>query len=144
MIPARQIALVQDSFAQVLPITAQAASFFYERLFDLAPDTRLLFRGDMSSQGRKLFQTLALVVDGLDRIEDVLPVAGALAVRHVGYGVHEEHYGAVGTALIDTLRHGLGHEFDDEVESAWTLAYGLLSGHMMLAARNAVRSEVAA
>jgi hypothetical protein len=45
MIPARQIALVQDSFAQVLPIAAQAASFFYERLFDLAPDTRLLFRG---------------------------------------------------------------------------------------------------
>ncbi|RYF09862.1 MAG: hemin receptor [Oxalobacteraceae bacterium] len=96
----------------------------------------------MGEQGRKLFQTLALVVDALDRIEDVLPVARALAVRHVGYGVHEEHYRAVGTALIDTLRHGLDHEFHEEVEAAWVLAYDLLSRHMILAARVGVQSEI--
>ncbi|RYE97845.1 MAG: hemin receptor [Oxalobacteraceae bacterium] len=141
---ARHIDLVQDSFAQILPIAEQAASVFYERLFEMAPDTRALFREDMREQGRKLFQTLALVVDALHRIDDVLPVAGSLAVRHVGYGVDECHYEAVGKALIETLRHELGEGFNEDVEGAWALAYELLSQHMIDAARGGVQSKVAA
>lgn len=144
MMTPRQIDLVQDSFAQVLPITGEAAAYFYDCLFVLAPDTRTLFRWDMAEQGRKLFQTLALVVDALHEIDSVLPVASALAIRHVGYGVREEHYDAVGAALIDTLRHGLGDGFDDDTETAWGGAYGLLSRHMILAARTVDQGSVAA
>lgn len=57
MLSARQIDLVQDSFAAVVPITDAAAAEFYRRLFELAPDTRALFRNDMAEQGRKLFLT---------------------------------------------------------------------------------------
>ena len=144
MMTPRQIDLVQDSFAQVLPITGEAAAYFYDRLFALAPGTRSLFDGDMAEQGRKLFQTLALVVDALAEIDSVLPVARALAIRHVGYGVREEHYAAVGAALIDTLRYGLGRRFDDETETGWAGAYRLLSHHMILAARTVDQSSVAA
>lgn len=66
MLNARQIDLVQDSFAAVVPITDSTAAEFYRRLFELAPDTKPLFRGDMTQQGRKLFLTLATVVDALD------------------------------------------------------------------------------
>ena len=59
MLAAPQIALVQNSFAAVLPVTAAAADDFYRRLFAIAPETRAMFRGDMAEQGRKLFQTLA-------------------------------------------------------------------------------------
>lgn len=135
MLTARQIDLIQESFAQVLPVTPAAAHFFYDRLFTLAPDTRKLFTGNMDEQGRKLFQTLAIVVDALHDISGVLPVCGALAVRHVQYGVQEKHYDIVGIALIDTLEHGLGDGFDEEVRVAWRQAYNLLSSHMIHAAR---------
>ena len=137
MITPRQIDLVQDSFARVVPITGAVAAEFYRRLFEIAPDTRPLFTGDMAEQGRKLFLTLAAVVDALDRLDTIVPVAEELAVRHLGYGTQDRHYDAVGRALIDTLRAGLGRGFDAETEAAWLTAYDLLAGVMVGAARRA-------
>jgi hemoglobin-like flavoprotein len=79
-----QVALIQASFAKVAPISEPAAELFYGRLFETAPALKPLFRGDMKEQGRKLMATLAVVVNGLGNIEQVLPAASALAKRHVG------------------------------------------------------------
>ena len=138
MITGHQIDLVQNSFAAVVPITDHAAAEFYRRLFELAPDTRALFRNDMAAQGRKLFLTLATVVDALDRLDTIVPVARELAVRHIGYGAREHHYAAVGSALIETLRGGLGPSFDRDTEAAWGAAYAILSDTMLAAVREAV------
>lgn len=135
MLSARQIDLVQDSFAAVVPITDHAAAEFYRRLFELAPDTRPLFHNDMAEQGRKLFLTLATVVDALDRLDTIVPVARELAIRHVAYGAKDHHYAAVGSALIETLRVGLGPAFDRDTEQAWAAAYAILSNTMLLAVR---------
>lgn len=142
MTTARQIELVQDSFELVLPITRQAAEEFYRRLFLIAPHTRALFKHDMVEQGSKLFLTLAAVVDALDRLEDILPTASALAVRHVAYGVQPPDYAAVGVALIEMLVATLGHRFDAETEAAWISAYELLSGAMIQAAYAADDQQV--
>ena len=135
MLTARQINLVQTSFAYVVPITDEAAAIFYAKLFALAPDTRPLFKNDMAEQGRKLFLTLATVVDALDRLDTIVPVAEELAIRHVAYGARARHYDAVGAALIDTLRAGLGPLFNAETEAAWGVAYTLLSDTMQAAVR---------
>ena len=135
MLTPRQIDLVQDSFALVVPITGRAAAEFYRRLFELAPETRPLFRNDMAEQGRKLFLTLASVVDALDRLDTIVPVARELAIRHVAYGARERHYSAVGSSLIDTLRAELGPGFDHETEAAWSAAYAILSETMLAAVR---------
>ena len=137
MISPHAIELVQDSFADVVPITDTAAAEFYRRLFAAAPDTRALFHTDMAAQGRKLFLTLATVVDGLDRLDTILPVARELAIRHIRYGAKEQHYAAVGAALIETLRVGLGERFDVETEAAWSLAYRIIADAMIGAARRA-------
>jgi len=144
MITARQIALVQNSFAAVLPVTDRIAAAFYERLFELAPEVRGLFRHDMAEQGRKLFLTLATVVDALDALDRVLPAAEALAVRHVGYGAQDRHYAAVGQALLDALAITLGPRFDDDTRAAWASAYALLSDHMRAAAVHAAPVAAAA
>jgi nitric oxide dioxygenase len=78
MTPA-QVKLIQDSFAKVAPISEQAAALFYGRLFEIAPEARPLFKGDMDEQGRKLMATLAAVVNGLSNLDAVLPAASALA-----------------------------------------------------------------
>jgi hemoglobin-like flavoprotein len=130
----QQVALVQASFAKVAPIAEQAAALFYGRLFETAPETRALFRGDMGVQGQKLMGAITTVVTNLDNLAAVVPVAQELAKRHVGYGVRPEHYGPVGAALLWTLEQGLGGDFTPEVGAAWAEAYGALSGVMIAAA----------
>ena len=127
----QQIELVQTSFAKVVPIAEQAATLFYARLFELAPSVRPLFKGDMPEQGRKLMAMLSTVVNGLTRLDTIVPAAQKLAVRHVAYGAQAAHYPVVGAALIDTLAKGLGDDFTPEVRAAWTEAYTVLSGVMI-------------
>ena len=126
-----QVELVQQSFAKVAPISEQAAVLFYGRLFEVAPGVRAMFPDDMTEQRKKLMATLAVVVNGLANLEAVLPAASALAKKHVAYGVKAEHYPIVGGALLWTLEKGLGTAWTPDVASAWTAAYGTLSGYMI-------------
>lgn len=125
-----QIDLVRTSWTKVLPIQEQAAALFYARLFELDPSLRSLFRGDMAEQGRKLMTTLNVVVQGLTRLEAILPSVQELGRRHVGYGVRGRDYATVGAALLWTLAQGLGDAFTPEVEAAWAAAYGTLASVM--------------
>jgi len=126
-----QIELVQNSFAKVATISDKAAELFYGRLFEIAPQVRALFPHDMTEQRRKLMATLAVVVNGLGRLDTILPAASALAKRHVQYGAEPAHYAVVGEALLWTLERGLGAAWTPEVASAWTAAYTMLSEFMI-------------
>ena len=107
----RQVNQIQASFRTLAPIADRAAALFYARLFEMAPETRAMFRGDMDTQGRKLMAAIATVVNSLGDLDAIVPVARDLAKRHVAYGVMPEHYGLVGSALLWTLEQGLADEF---------------------------------
>src|ERR1700719_4411017 len=126
-----QVELVQQSFAKVAPISETAAVLFYDRLFEIAPAVKAMFRADMTEQRRKLMATLAVVVNGLGNLESILPAASALATRHVSYGAKAEHYPVVGAALLWTLEKGLGDGLTPDGAVDWTAAYGTLSGFMI-------------
>jgi nitric oxide dioxygenase len=130
----QDVALVQSSFAQVQADDDTVAGLFYGRLFELDPTLKLLFKGDLREQGRKLMLMLRTVVNGLNNVAAIQPAAEALARRHVAYGVKDEHYQTVGAALLWTLEKGLGPAFTSEVKAAWMRAYGALSGMMIAAA----------
>jgi hemoglobin-like flavoprotein len=129
-----QVHLVQSTWQQVLPIRAAAADLFYGRLFELAPDTRPLFKRDIHAQGAMLMATLDAVVRSLHDLPAVLPTARQLAQRHVAYGVQPQHYDSVGTALIWTLEQGLAAALTPAARDAWLLAYTTLAGAMKAAA----------
>ena len=74
MITPTQKRLVQDSFGLVAPIASTAAALFYQRLFEIDPTLRPMFKGDIGEQGKKLMQALALTVKSLDRPEALMPV----------------------------------------------------------------------
>jgi hemoglobin-like flavoprotein len=138
----QQIDLVQQTFAKVKPIAATAAALFYERLFQMDPSLRLMFRGgDMGKQGAMLMSMIGAAVAGLRNLEALTPVVRQLGARHVGYGVKTEHYATVGGALLWTLQQGLGEEFTPEVRDAWAAAYGLLSDVMQLGAMEAMAQQ---
>lgn len=130
----QEVALIQQSWAKVAPIREVAAELFYNRLFELDPALKPLFRGDMKEQGRKLMSMLSTVVSGLTRLEAMVPAVQDLGKRHVAYGVEDRHYDTVGAALLWTLGTGLGDDFTPEVKAAWTTAYVTLAGVMKEAA----------
>jgi hemoglobin-like flavoprotein len=139
-ITTQQKVLVQSSFSKVLPIAEQAAALFYGRLFEIDPSLRPLFKGDMKEQGRKLMHMIATAVRGLDHLETIVPGVKDLGVRHVGYGVKNDHYETVGAALLWTLQKGLGDDFTDETKEAWTVVFGVLASVMKDAAASAARA----
>ena len=130
-----QIQLVQQSFEQVKPIVETAADLFYDRLFELDPGLRPMFKSDLSEQKRNLMTTLSFAVAGLKKPERILPAVRQLGARHAGYGVQDHHYQTVGQALLWTLAQGLGEQFTTEVEEAWTTVYITLATAMQEAAR---------
>jgi hemoglobin-like flavoprotein len=136
-----QIRLVQESFHRVAPIRTEAAAAFYDRLFAIDPELREMFVAtDMERQAAKLMATLASVVEGLNRPEQLLPTVRDLARRHVEFGVEAHHYAVVGEALIMALAWGLGTAFTVEVCEAWRAAYAMLAREMI----GAVSEESAA
>jgi hemoglobin-like flavoprotein len=138
----RQISLIQSSWSAVEPIADTAAILFYDRLFELDPALRRLFRKtDMTQQRKILMQTLTVVVRSLARLDTIVPAIQALGRRHAGYGVRDEHYDTVGAALLWTLEQGLGDAFDDETADAWATAYTTLAS-VMIEAAAAAEAEV--
>jgi hemoglobin-like flavoprotein len=138
MVTNAQKTLVQNSFVDIATIADDAAVLFYQRLFELDPSLRQMFRGDMTEQRKKLMQMLTAAVKGLDHLDRLVPVVQDLGRRHTGYGVQESHYETVGAALLWTLEMGLGRNFTPEVKEAWTAVYTLLATTMKDAAREAV------
>ena len=124
------ILLVQLSWRRVLSVKEEAAELFYLKLFEIDPALRSLFGEDMEQQGTKLIQMITAAVRGLDRMDALLPVVRELGMRHVAYGVRDDHYGTVGTALLWTLEQALRADFTPEVKSAWIKTYGVLSQSM--------------
>ncbi len=136
-----QVKLVQDSFAQVLPIADVAADLFYARLFEIDPSLRRMSPTDMAEQKHKLMLTLKFAVNSLSRLDELVPAVQALGRRHAGYGVKNEHYNTVATALLWTLEQGLGEAFTPEVKAAWVAVYTLLAKTMRDAAAEAIGVE---
>ena len=135
-----QVLLVKTSWTKVAPIAPQAAELFYERLFELDPTLRALFKNDIHAQGIKLMRAINLVVKSLDQLDALLPTVRALGQRHVNYGVQAAHYDTVGAALLWTLQQGLGSDFTMPTRAAWTEAYTLLASVM----KDAAQTNIAA
>jgi len=129
-----QVELVQTSFSHLQPMAANVGRIFYDRLFEIDPSLRPMFRGDMEEQSRKLMQMLGTAVATLKRPEQLLPVVQNLGRRHAGYGVTDAHYVKVGAALIWTLQRGLGDEFTTAVCEAWVSMYEWITSTMRSAA----------
>ena len=140
MTPAQK-RLVQTTFAKVAPMADVAAMMFYDRLFELDPRLRPLFTGDISEQGRKLMRMIGMAVNGLDRLDELVPAVSQLGIRHAGYGVTDEHYDTVAAALLWTLEQGLGPDFTPEVGEAWATVYGMLASTMKTAAASAAIAQ---
>lgn len=132
------ITLVKETFHRVVPIADQLAPLFYARLFELDPQLRSLFAGDMAEQGRTLINVVALTVAALERPTVIVTLLHDLAGRQLGPGTKEEHYLTVGTAWMWTLEKGLGPDFTPAVHAAWTSVFTYVIHTLVQAQREGV------
>ena len=119
--------IVKTTFRKIVPISEKTVRSFYDRLFELDPRARALFKGDIKEQGRKFIQMLAVIVGGLERMDEIMPAIQNLARRHRLYGVTNDQYSTVGQALLWSLENALGADFTPEVKEAWQSLYELLA-----------------
>lgn len=130
------IELVRGSWAKVAAIDMEiVGGLFYNRLFEEMPEVKPMFsRTPLPEQSKKLLTMLSYIIAKLDKLEDILEEVARLARRHTQYGVKDEHYMAVGSALLWTLQKGLGEHWNNELADAWTEVYTTLADAMMAAA----------
>jgi len=126
-----QIILVQSTFKDVAKIKEDVAALFYDKLFELDPLLKNIFSGDMKVQGHVLMSMLATAVGGLNRLETIVPAVQELGILYGGYGVKEQDYDTLGSALMWALGQGLGEDFTDDVSAAWADVYDLLAATMI-------------
>ena len=78
---------VRSSFDRLWPISTQTANLFYERLFEIAPEVRPLFRNDIDEQKRKFIATLAVIVGSLDNSSKLISLTAPTVIMD---GAREE------------------------------------------------------
>lgn len=100
---------------------------FYERLFDVQPQTRVMFSKISPHQGHGLAMMITLSLRQLKNPPDFRESMIALARRHFERSVKAIEYGIFGDVLFWTLYHVLPPEaFDGETERAWVKIYSAM------------------
>lgn len=134
MTPA-QISMVKASWRMLMKIDPEVVGgLFYDKLFYDVPEVKRLFKASKEVQAKKLIDMINLVVMRLDKLEEFSEDIRQMAIRHVGYGAKLNHYAAVGSALVWTLKKALGKDWNPALEESWTLCYSLLANAMIHAA----------
>lgn len=110
---------------------------FYSRLFVAVPEVREMFPLSMSLQRDRLVAALGYTVSNVDDLDRLAPYLQQLGCDHRRFGVHPDHYGPVGDALLATLGDFLGREWTVDLAHDWADAYALVASTMIAAADEA-------
>lgn len=128
MMTTRQKQLIRETYVYIARREYSTGEMFYERLFEIAPELRPLFPGEMKEMRLRFIQTIGGVVAGLETRAAIAPGIVQLGKRHVGYGVQPEHYAVFGAAFIWAIGQALGNRFTPEAQEAWQVLYEQLAG----------------
>jgi nitric oxide dioxygenase len=127
-----QKSLVRQSFPRVLASSVSSVSLLYDKLFELSPEAKDLFKNTpMDRQFQMLVAAIGKIVKSIDNWDTVRPDLEALAQRHIGYGLSPEHFAFFGQAFIHMLKSSLGDSWNQELEDAWKAVYQNVSEVMI-------------
>eukprot|EP00455_Lapot_gusevi_P028766 TRINITY_DN307_c0_g2_i1.p1 TRINITY_DN307_c0_g2~~TRINITY_DN307_c0_g2_i1.p1 ORF type:complete len:313 (+),score=31.16 TRINITY_DN307_c0_g2_i1:66-941(+) len=99
---------------------------FYNRLFEVAPNTRPLFKNNMDVQGRALVKMLHAAISRLLVHPELKTLLRECAERHNSYGATVYDFHTMGEVLLFTLQACLGPQYTDPVRTAWLHVYSMM------------------
>lgn len=114
---------IKESFALIEPYAENCTAYFYARLFAENPRLRALFPAGLSAQYGRMFHSVTTMVWSIDSPESLHAFLSRLGRDHRRFGIHADHYEAMGRALLATLRKYAGAAWTAEMETAWDTAY---------------------
>lgn len=130
-----QIALVQDSFADLSAAGPAFAQTFHARLFQLDASLRSVFQGDSGAPRDRLMRMLRVAVRHLGEPELLAAALRKIGERHRGHGMRRYDFDTFAQTLDDCLRARLGERFDAVLQAAWRDAFELIAREMRSPAR---------
>jgi hemoglobin-like flavoprotein len=129
-----EVELIRKSFDAMWSVRDDIAELCYSRFFELAPDARGLFRGDMERQRLKLMDMVAALVGSLDQSGLFQSLVAQSGRQHDRFGVQPSQYAALGEALMWSLEYKLGPSFTPELRESWKALYANVQAEMLRAA----------
>ena len=142
---ALKVQVLRDSFAALQNQGEEMSRRFYETLFAKYPSVVPLFANtSIDEQHKKLFAAIRLVIESLDRPQQLAGVLQQLGERHQGYGALEEHYPVVAETLLSVMADFAGELWTEEVATAWREALSTVAGIMLKAYSKQEETEMAA
>ena len=129
--------LTQHDLARKLGVPQSFVSKYEtgERRLDF-PETAVLFqRTDWPRQYSSLMATIAYVVSGVERGENLQPALYKLGATHSHKQVSAEDYPKVGASLIAAFKYTLGPAFTDAMQNSWVAAFDVIASEMINGAR---------
>jgi NAD(P)H-flavin reductase/hemoglobin-like flavoprotein len=125
---------IRRSWARVEPHTEALTRLFYGLLFERMPASRALFPINMEVQRSRLLRALVHVVQMVDKPDELDPFLDQLGRDHRKFEVVDEHYDALGLALVGAVEQFSGSSWTPHVAAAWTQAYAIVADRMRAAA----------
>lgn len=137
-----QTQLLARSFAKLESRLYDMFTLVHLKLFELCPEARRLFKGDLEEQKAKMARVFTQFVRIRTRShhfmpvtgnggETIIPGIGALGARHeLEYGVRPEHFRYMREAMLYAIRAALGKDYTAEIGEVWGEAFDMLADAM--------------
>jgi hemoglobin-like flavoprotein len=128
----RQLVLIRSSYGRIRCLGPLFADLFNRRLVLIAPVLDRLLPSDAAERDDAFLRLLDAVVDGLDRLDLLLPALAEQARRWRRAGVEPADYDVAGMVLAWSIEQAL--PTSPSAVQAWRDAFDLLAGVMRTAA----------
>ncbi|HEY2575654.1 MAG TPA: FAD-binding oxidoreductase [Streptosporangiaceae bacterium] len=129
------VARLRESFAHISMHGDELPLFFYSDLFIKHPEVRDMFPVSMEAQRGHFVDALVKIVSQVENVDELAMFLQGLGRDHRKFGAVLEHYDAVGSSLLATLRYFSGPAWTPELAADWKAAYDLIATVMTEAAR---------
>jgi len=118
--------ILYSSYLKIAAAGPQLTTLFYNRLFEVQPPFRALFKTSMEHQGIKWRMMLNLMLQAVDSPYLLRRSLVEMGRRHIDYGVKAEDYPLFIDCVIWALQQYLDVDFTSEVEAAWHKLFAIV------------------
>jgi hemoglobin-like flavoprotein len=122
---------VRRSVALLLPQAGEITRLFYDRLFSIAPETRELFKVDMTVQRQHFAAALSVIMKNLTLLDVLTEPLRDLGSNHARVGVRPQHYPIVRDSILFAMSQTLAHDWTPELAADWHELLDKVSAIMM-------------
>ncbi|MEI7987162.1 MAG: globin domain-containing protein [Armatimonadota bacterium] len=130
-----EINRLRSFFFKLIPVSEDLSKEFYSGLFEKYPEVRPYFKPDMQSQQDKLVDTLATLLDTLDRTDEAVHILKSLGQRHISYGATPEIYDYVEVAFLELVSQYASAEEQKDLLDLWARMMRFVSLTMLQGAQ---------